>query len=164
MKTKKCLQAAWREVFQPEDYDPVQRGWYQQAAEEKSIIVTDPYCDALTGQMCTTIAAPIYIESELAGVIGLDVTLETVTELTDSINYESGVYGFLVDSNGQYVVHQNKEFEPTEETTVGAADILPKLGELIVGAQSGVKMHLLKNQYQRNIRMKQSRLARQPWR
>lgn len=128
-----------REIEMPEGYDPVQRGWYQQAAEEGSIIVTDPYCDALTGQMCTTIAAPVYIENKLVGVIGLDVTLETVTELTDSINYEDGVYGFLVDSSGQYVVHKNKEYEPTEETTVGAADVLPKLGELIGGAQSGVK-------------------------
>ncbi len=127
-----------REIEMPEGYDPVQRGWYQQAANEGSIIVTDPYCDALTGQMCTTIAAPVYIENELVGVIGLDVTLETVTELTDSINYEDGVYGFLVDSGGQYVVHQNKEYEPKEETTVGAADVLPKLGELIGRAQSEV--------------------------
>lgn len=128
-----------RDIEMPDGYDPVQRGWYQQAAEGGNIIVTDPYCDALTGQMCTTIAAPVYIENKLVGVIGLDVTLETVTELTDSINYEDGVYGFLVDSSGQYVVHKNKEYEPTEETTVGAADVLPKLGELIGEAQSGVK-------------------------
>lgn len=128
-----------RDIEMPKDYDPVQRGWYQQAVEEGNIIVTDPYCDALTGQMCTTIAAPIYTGNELVGVIGLDVTLETVTKLTDSINYEDGVYGFLVDSSGQYVVHKNKEYEPTKKTTVGVADVLPKLGELLNGAQSEVK-------------------------
>ena len=74
-----------REAQIPEGYDPVQRGWYQQAAEEKTTIVTDPYWDVLTNQMCTTIASPVYIDGELAAVIGLDVTLETVTDLTGNI-------------------------------------------------------------------------------
>ncbi len=128
-----------REAGIPEGYDPVERGWYKQAAESGTIIVTDPYCDAITGQMCATIAAPIYIEEELAGVIGLDVTLGTVTELTGSISYDEGVYGFLVDSSGQYIAHKNKEYEPTEDTTVLAADILPELGAMMEGAENGVK-------------------------
>ena len=82
----------------PEGYDPVQRGWYQQAAEQGETIVTDPYWDVLTGQMCATIASPVYIDGDLVAVIGADVTLTTVTNLTSSINYENGVYGFLVDS------------------------------------------------------------------
>lgn len=128
-----------REAGIPEGYDPVERGWYKQAAESGTIIVTDPYCDAITGQMCATIAAPVYIEKELVGVIGLDVTLGTVTELTGSISYDEGVYGFLVDSSGQYIAHKNKEYEPTEETTVLAADILPELGKMLDGTESGVK-------------------------
>lgn len=128
-----------REIEMPADYDPVERGWYKQAAETGEIIVTDPYCDALTGQMCTTIAAPAYIDGELAGVIGLDVTLETVTELTGSINYDEGVYGFLVDSSGQYISHVNKEYEPTETLTVSVKDILPELGVMMEGNESGVR-------------------------
>lgn len=117
----------------PEGYDPVQRGWYQQAAQAQTVIVTDPYWDVLTGQMCATIAAPVSIDGELAGVIGLDVTLGTVTELTGSIDYAEGVYGFLVDSSGQYVAHKNKSYEPTAETAVMAADMIPELGILISG-------------------------------
>lgn len=128
-----------REIEMPADYDPVERGWYKQAAETGNTIVTDPYCDALTGQMCATIAAPTYIDGELAGVIGLDVTLETVTELTGSINYDEGVYGFLVDSIGQYVSHENREYEPTANITVSVEAILPELGRLVQGQESGVK-------------------------
>lgn len=128
-----------REAEIPEGYDPVQRGWYKQAVEEGTVIVTDPYWDVLTNQMCTTIAAPVYIENELAGVIGLDVTLGTVTDLTGSINYEEGVYGFLVDSNGQYVAHRNKEYEPTEDTAVAVADIIPEWGEMIDGTDDTVR-------------------------
>ncbi|MDE7133472.1 MAG: cache domain-containing protein, partial [Lachnospiraceae bacterium] len=128
-----------REAGIPEGYDPVERGWYKQAAESGSIIVTDPYCDAITGQMCATIAAPAYIDGELAGVIGLDVTLGTVTELTGSINYDEGVYGFLVDSSGQYIAHKNKNYEPTETNTVAVKDILPELGAMMEGNESGVR-------------------------
>ncbi len=122
-----------REAAIPEGYDPVQRGWYQQAAAAKETIVTDPYWDVLTGQMCTTIASPVYIEGELAAVIGLDVTLATVTDLTGSINYAEGVYGFLVDSSGQYVAHRNKEYEPSEEAAVAVMDIMPALQPLMEG-------------------------------
>lgn len=122
-----------REAGIPDGYDPVQRGWYQQAGAAKETIVTDPYWDVLTGQMCTTVASPVYIDGTLAAVIGLDVTLGTVTDLTGSINYAEGVYGFLSDSSGQYVAHKNKEYEPTEETAVAVMNIMPALKSLIEG-------------------------------
>lgn len=127
-----------REAEIPEGYDPVQRGWYQQAAEEKTVIVTDPYWDVLTNQMCATIAAPVYIEGQLMAVVGLDVTLGTVTDLTGSINYDEGVYGFLADSSGQYVSHKNKEYEPTEDTAVLVTDIVPELAELMGNTEHDV--------------------------
>lgn len=127
-----------REAAIPEGYDPVQRGWYKQAAEAGRTIVTDPYWDVLTNQMCTTIASPVYIDGKLEAVVGLDVTLETVTNLTGSIGYAEGVYGFLVDSSGQYVAHRNKEYEPTENTAVAVSDILPKLETLLDGGDNGV--------------------------
>ena len=122
-----------KEAAIPEGYDPVQRGWYQQAGAAKETIVTDPYWDVLTGQMCTTIASPVYVEGELEAVIGLDVTLGTVTDLTGSINYAEGVYGFLADSSGQYVAHRNKEYEPSEETAVAVSEMMPALQPLMDG-------------------------------
>lgn len=122
-----------RDAEIPEGYDPVQRGWYKQAAEMKATIVTDPYWDVITNQMCTTIASPVYIDGELEAVVGLDVTLSTVTELTGNINYEDGVYGFLADSSGQYIAHKNKEYEPSEDAAVIVTDIMPDLQELMDG-------------------------------
>lgn len=127
-----------REAEIPEGYDPVERGWYQQASEKKEVIVTDPYWDVLTNQMCTTIAAPVYIKDELVAVIGLDVTLGTVTDLTGSINFAEGVYGFLVDSSGQYIAHKNKAYEPKEESAVAVTDIMPGLSGLLDGTDNDV--------------------------
>lgn len=127
-----------REAAIPEGYDPVQRGWYRQAAEAGKTIVTDPYWDVITNQMCTTIASPVYIDGELKAVIGLDVTLGTVTDLTQSIGFAEGVYGFLVDSSGHYVAHRNKDFEPTETTAVAVTDIMPGLEALLGGENNSV--------------------------
>ena len=136
-KESKFIQSN-QEAEIPEGYDPVQRGWYQQAAKEETTIVTDPYWDVLTNQMCTTIASPIYIDGELEAVIGLDVTLGTVTDLTQSINFAEGVYGFLTDSRGQYVAHKNKEYEPTEDKAVAVSDIMPGLKERMEDKDSSV--------------------------
>lgn len=127
-----------REVGIPEGYDPVQRGWYQQADAAGETIVTDPYWDVITGQMCTTIASPVYIDGTLAAVIGLDVTLGTVTDLTGSINYAEGVYGFLSDSSGQYVAHRNKEYEPSEDAAVAVLAMMPALKGLIDGNEKSI--------------------------
>ena len=127
-----------REAEIPEGYDPVQRGWYQQAAEAGTVIVTDPYWDVLTNQMCATIAAPVYVDGELNAVIGLDVTLGTVTDLTGSINFAEGVYGFLSDSAGQYIAHRNKEYEPSEDAAVAVSEIMPGLEGLITGQEEQV--------------------------
>ena len=122
----------------PAGYDPVQRGWYQQAAAAETTIVTDPYWDVLTNQMCATIASPIYVNGKLVAVIGADVTLKTVTDLTDSINYENGVYGFLVDSSDNYISHKNEAFEPTETTATSVSDIMPKLQKLVDNTGSDI--------------------------
>lgn len=127
-----------REAGIPEGYDPVQRGWYQQADAAGETIVTDPYWDVITGQMCTTIASPVYIDGTLGAVIGLDVTLGTVTDLTGSINYAEGVYGFLSDSSGQYVAHRNKEYEPSEDAAVAVLTIMPALKSLIDGNEKSI--------------------------
>ncbi len=128
-----------RNATVPDGYDPVERGWYQQAVKEGGVIVTDPYLDVMTNQMCTTMAVPVYIGGTLEGVIGLDVATTTVTELTGSIRYAEGVYGFLIDGSGQYVVHKNKAYEPDETTAVAVADVMPELKELTEGRAGGVK-------------------------
>ncbi|MBF1029252.1 MAG: hypothetical protein HXK91_03330, partial [Lachnospiraceae bacterium] len=96
-----------KDATTPEGYDPTARGWYKQAASAGKTIVTDPYFDVLKGQMCTTIASPVYYNQQLIGVIGLDIGIESIVALVDSINYTKGVYGFLIDSTGHYVVHPN---------------------------------------------------------
>lgn len=120
-----------REATTPEGYDPRARGWYNAAVSAGKTVVTDPYWDVLTNQMCGTIACPVYVGGDLAGVLGIDMTLSTVTDLTNSINYADGVYGFLVDSSNNYVAHKNNAYLPTEDSATSVAQVSPFLSKIV---------------------------------
>ncbi|MBE5924049.1 MAG: methyl-accepting chemotaxis protein [Lachnospiraceae bacterium] len=115
----------------PEGYDPTQRGWYKLAEQSKTTVVTDPYMDVLIGGMCITVATPVYQDGELLGVVGADFTLDTITGIVNSIPYDEGEYGFLVDASGNYVIHQNEDFLPGEDSATMVSDAMSDLSELI---------------------------------
>ena len=115
----------------PEGYDPRARGWYKQAKEAKKTIVTDPYMDVLIGGMCITVASPIYYEGELIGVVGADVTLNTINITMNSIPKDGGQYGFLVDSSGNYIVHEDKSLEPGEDKAISVVSKMSTIASLI---------------------------------
>ncbi len=127
-----------KEATIPEGYDPVERGWYQSAVEAGDVIVTDPYWDVMTNQMCGTIACPVYFGDELVGVVAADLTLQTVVDLTNNIKYDTNVYGFLVDSSGNYIAHKNKKYLPTEDSATAVADVMPALASVIEKPGSGI--------------------------
>ena len=120
-----------KDATAPEGYDPTARGWYKQAAAAGKTVVTDPYFDVLKGQMCTTIASPVYHNNQLIGVIGLDIGIESIVALVDSINYTKGVYGFLIDSTGHYVVHPNDAWAPSQQSSTLVSDVMPVLENLL---------------------------------
>ncbi|MCR5688058.1 MAG: hypothetical protein K6G58_08560 [Lachnospiraceae bacterium] len=122
----------------PEGYDPTQRGWYKAAKEAGTTIVTDPYMDVLIGGMCITIATPVYRSGQLAGVLGADFTLDYISEVVNSIPYEKGEYGFLIDASGNYIMHANQAYLPGEDTATSAVSVMPGISSIITGPGSSV--------------------------
>ena len=129
---------AVKDVEPPKGYDPVERDWYKMAKETQKTIVTEPYLDVLTNQMCAAIATPVYVDGKLLGVVALDMTLKTVTDLTNNINYDTGVYGFLVDNNKNFLTHKNKDYEPSESNLTAVIDVQPALEPLMQEAGSTI--------------------------
>ncbi|MCR5650392.1 MAG: methyl-accepting chemotaxis protein [Lachnospiraceae bacterium] len=119
------------EAETPEGYDPTARGWYKAAKSAGGTVVTDPYMDVLIGGMCITISTPVYRNGQLLGVVGADFTLDTISGIVNSIPYEQGEYGFLVDASENYVMHQNEAFMPGEDTATSVTSVLPALGSLV---------------------------------
>ncbi len=122
----------------PEGYDPTARGWYKAAKAAGTTIVTDPYMDVLIGGMCITIATPVYRNGQLAGVLGADFTLDYINDVVNSIPYESGEYGFLVDASGNYILHENQAYLPGEDVATSAQSVMSDISSIISNPGSSV--------------------------
>ena len=122
----------------PEGYDPTARGWYKAAKAAGTTIVTDPYMDVLIGGMCITIATPVYRNGQLAGVLGADFTLDYINDVVNSIPYESGEYGFLIDASGNYILHENQAYLPGEDVATSAQSVMSDISSIISNPGSSV--------------------------
>lgn len=115
----------------PEGYDPTARGWYKAAKEAGTTIVTDPYMDVLIGGMCITIATPVYRDGQLVGVLGADFTLDYIMDVVNSIPYEKGEYGFMIDASGNYIIHENQAYLPGEDTATAVSNVMPGISSIV---------------------------------
>lgn len=84
----------------PVGFDSRKRLWYLEAKAARQFIVTEPYRDAATGELCLTLAVPVYQNHELKGVLGLDIFLRTVEDFLTNLRFGSGGYFWVVDEKG----------------------------------------------------------------
>jgi methyl-accepting chemotaxis protein len=95
-------------TMRPEDdlgpnYDPRTRPWYKDAMAAGGSTLTEPYVDASTKQLIITIATPLSGK----GVVGGDLSLETLVDIVNSLDFAGMGYAFLVSADGQILVHPN---------------------------------------------------------
>lgn len=87
----------------PKDYDPRQRPWYQDAIKNKGqVVLTDPYVDALTGGIIISASRST---SDGSGVVGLDISLSYLNELSKKAKIGEHGHVFILDKNKKYLVH-----------------------------------------------------------
>ncbi|MFQ6119926.1 MAG: cache domain-containing protein, partial [Methanosarcinales archaeon] len=99
----------------PSSYDPRKRGWYIKAVEYNKSIWTGLYVDAGGSGLMITSATPVYAGNKnlpLIGVVGMDVTLETLIKNVLSIEEKNG-YAFIIDNNGNIVARPDLEVGDT---------------------------------------------------
>ncbi|MCJ8175301.1 methyl-accepting chemotaxis protein [Pseudomonas viridiflava] len=89
----------------PGDYDPRTRPWYTGAIAAGKTTLTEPYLDAVTKGLIVTIATPVKAASGVSGVVGGDLSLETLVKMISSLRLHNEGYAFLVDANGRILVH-----------------------------------------------------------
>jgi methyl-accepting chemotaxis protein len=90
----------------PADFDPTSRPWYQKATENPDEVVwTEPYIDAVTGQHTVTLVKALKEGSRILGVVGIDMSLDTVAKVVNNLDVGYKGYPFLFDQNGFGIVH-----------------------------------------------------------
>lgn len=84
------------------DYKASQRGWYKQAAQAGTLVITEPYEDTATGETCITLAMPVKSNNKVIGVLGFDLDLGFIMSKSNGLKLgETGFTSLLVtDENG----------------------------------------------------------------
>nr|WP_289038021.1 methyl-accepting chemotaxis protein [uncultured Allobacillus sp.] len=112
-------------------YDPTERDWYIQAMESPGeVIVTPPYQDADTENMVVTVAQAT---NDQSGVVGIDVKLEELETLANTMQIGEEGYVILIDQNNQYLSH------PTEET---GSPVTEAWKDTVASAENGQESYM----------------------
>ena len=115
----------------PEGYDPTSRPWYQNAVKENKLVWSDPYADAATNQMIVSVSMPVYdTENVFIGVLGIDISLDTMTKFISSTKIGENGYMALYDSQGIAIAHP-------DEALVAQKVPSEKLMQAIYASESG---------------------------
>ncbi|MBN1840096.1 MAG: cache domain-containing protein, partial [Campylobacterales bacterium] len=116
----------------PAGYDPRVRGWYKTIKASQKVGVTDAYVDATTNKLIVSIMAPIMKDGKYLGGVILDIALDVLIKATSDVNFNGG-YGTLIDTQGIFIAHPNKEFLGKELKNVNA-----ELAQKLAGKDAGL--------------------------
>lgn len=94
----------------PDDIDFKQRPWYKLGQSNQDVIFTEPYTDAATKELLLSVVAPIRINNELKGVIGGDLSLDSISKSVNTINFNDTGLAFITDSQGTIITHRLAKF------------------------------------------------------
>ncbi|MCO8312344.1 methyl-accepting chemotaxis protein [Pseudomonas mandelii] len=92
----------------PAGFDPRVRPWYKGAESSSTATLTEPYIDAATGQTIISIATASKQAGKSVGVVGGDLSLQTLIDTLSARDFGGMGYAFLVSADGKILVHPDK--------------------------------------------------------
>jgi sigma-B regulation protein RsbU (phosphoserine phosphatase) len=136
----------------PATFDPREREWYKTAKQTRTSGWTNVMIDAVSNKPMITFFRPIYDnDRKLIGVVGADVTIETINQKIINTQVGKNGYAFLVDSHGSIIAHpgmqiKNKKWDETLEMEsllqTKNQDLFKMVGEMITGNSGVNRMEL----------------------
>lgn len=114
------------------DYDVTTRAWYE-CTKTGSTILTKVYVSASTGKNILSAATPVYDDAgKIVGVVGIDVVIDTITEMMKNYTIGEEGYVMLMASDGTFLYHPNEELI---DTMIQDMDITDNVGEAVASNQ-----------------------------
>jgi sigma-B regulation protein RsbU (phosphoserine phosphatase) len=119
-----------------ESYNYLIMDWYQIPAMLKKPYWTEPYFDeGGADALLSTYSHPFYLikegKREFAGIITIDISLDWLTEIVNSVEILETGYALLISGNGVYVTHPSHENIMNHTIFTRAIELgLPKLRQI----------------------------------
>ena len=80
-----------------------ERPWYRGAVESGGLYFTGIETDAYSGSLCVTCSAPVVVDGEILGVVGIDIVLDSVSDFINSSASSAG-FAVIVNDHGQVIL------------------------------------------------------------
>jgi len=93
----------------PNNWDARKRPWYPVAQSANNAVLTEPYIDTLSKELLISAVAKFTEHGQFKGAFGGDLSLKTVSDVLNSINFNGAGYAFLVTKSGNIVSHPNAD-------------------------------------------------------
>jgi methyl-accepting chemotaxis protein len=96
--------------WDPVDWDVRARPWYKHAKNNSQAVLTPPYIDAVTGELLISAVARLSEQGQFKGAFGGDLSLKSVSEALNTLNFGGTGYTFLLSESGKIISHPNPKF------------------------------------------------------
>jgi adenylate cyclase len=114
----------------PALYDPRVRPWFKDAVEKKDLVISNPYIYATTGLPGITVAMPFYANGQLAGVLAIDILLDSLSQYLKTRPVSAHSTSLIVDGDGFIVAHPDTQQALKREASGGLTRVkLTELGD-----------------------------------
>ena len=90
------------------DYDKTTRDWYAQSVVSDGTIITEPYVDADTKNLVSTVARAVRKNGQITGVVALDIFLDDINTMAAALKLSDSGVSYLLDKDGNYLTNPDK--------------------------------------------------------
>lgn len=99
-------------------YDPTSRDWYKNAvAKNGKVVFTSPYKDASTGKLVISASRAVYKDTNLVGVVSLDIDLSVLNKDLLNVKVGKSGYVYMTDNHGIIMIHPDNSLIGTSAST-----------------------------------------------
>lgn len=108
----------------PDDYDPRTRPWYGTALQAGGYVITKPYMFKSISALGVTTAIPVIgAGGAVAGVLGIDMTLDRLGAVVNKMDLPFQGKGLIVDAEGKLIASQFGEGGGEQTKELAKAEI-----------------------------------------
>ncbi|WP_147299429.1 methyl-accepting chemotaxis protein [Marinomonas pollencensis] len=101
--------------WNPPGWDARQRPWYPTAKKYSQAALTEPYLST-KGELLISVVSRFSDHGQFKGGFGGDISLKTVSDAVNTLNFNGMGYAFLMTKGGKIISHPNADFNGEEVT------------------------------------------------
>lgn len=124
--------------WQPQNYDPRTRMWYQEVKQKGKQLFTEPYADASSGEILVSAAAPLFSNGEFKGALFADISLRSLADISNQANLFGAGHAFIVGNNGNFIAYPDasKNGKPMSEVFGRQLDINQQTAHISINGKT----------------------------